>query len=201
MTTYSMPSGLAIRRVRFGLQTNTQVFISPLSNDTQRSALPGARWIATYELVPDTRDQMAEVQAFLTKLRGGEHTFYGYDPAATSPRGVGTGTPKVNGASQSGTSLVTDGWTPNQTGILKAGDYFTVNDELKMITADVNSDGGGNATLVFSPSLRDSPDDNADLTVADATCVMRLIDDSQAEWSVEVDGFYSITFSGIETFF
>jgi hypothetical protein len=37
--------------------------------------------------------------------------------------GAGGGTPLVNGASQVGTSLVTDGW-PNNTLVLKAGDLI-----------------------------------------------------------------------------
>ena len=50
--------------------------------------------------------------------------------------GVATGTPRVNGANQNVTyanstgqpsqTLVTDGWTNSTTGILKAGDVFTI---------------------------------------------------------------------------
>lgn len=72
------------------------------------------------------------------------------------------GTPLVNGANQSGTSLVTDGWTASVTGVLKAGDIITcasskaVNPwtrkstgalRLMVVTADVDSDGSGNATI------------------------------------------------------
>lgn len=198
--TISLPAGIQIRSCKFGLQFNTQLFVSPLSATTQRLELPGARWRATYVVVPNTRSQVAAVQAFLIQLRGGANTFYGYDPAATTPRGTATGTPLVNGGSQTGTSLTTDGWTNGVTGIMKAGDYFTVNGELKMMTADVNSNGSGQATLTFEPALRSSPADNAPLTVSTATCVMRLVDDDQTDWDVDVSGFYSITFSGIETF-
>jgi hypothetical protein len=66
------------------------------------------------------------------------------------------------------TSLVTNGWSNSITGLLKAGDVitianvFSVNPETKqstgslqtfVVTADVNSDGSGNATLVISPAI------------------------------------------------
>lgn len=66
------------------------------------------------------------------------------------------------------TSLVTNGWSNSITGLLKAGDVITiagvnsVNPETKqstgslqtfVVTADVNSDGSGNATLVISPAI------------------------------------------------
>jgi hypothetical protein len=76
-------------------------------------------------------------------------------------------TPLVNGASQSGASLVTNGWA-NSTAVLKAGDVFTianvyaVNPESGVSTAvlrqfvalsDVTSDGSGNGTISISPSI------------------------------------------------
>ena len=71
------------------------------------------------------------------------------------------GTPAVNGANQSGTSIVTNGWTASRL-VLKKGDivqFAAVNAVNPMtrqlygplrnctITADVYSDAGGNATL------------------------------------------------------
>jgi len=41
-------------------------------------------------------------------------------------KGVATGTPLVDGASQTGSSLVTNGWTNDTAGILVAGDIFTI---------------------------------------------------------------------------
>lgn len=112
------------------------------------------------------------------------------------------GTPLVNGANQglinSGatdnpygatTSLVTDGWTAAAAARLKQGDVITlanvnsVNPETKqstgqlqqfVVTADVSSDAGGNATIVISPAIiaggayqnvTARPADNAAITV------------------------------------
>lgn len=93
--------------------------------------------------------------------------------------GVATGTPRVNGANQNVTyaaskdtgtqTLVTDGWTNSTTGILKAGDVFTiagvyaVNPVGKqtlpflqqfVVQADANSGAStGPATITIAPAI------------------------------------------------
>lgn len=124
--------------------------------------------------------------------------------APTHTVGTATGTPLVNGASQNVTyaaskdtwtqSLITDGWTNSVTGILKAGDVFTiagvyaVNPVSKattnrlqtfVVTADANSGAStGPATLTISPPIITSgayqtvtaaPADNAAITVKTGT--------------------------------
>jgi uncharacterized RmlC-like cupin family protein len=116
------------------------------------------------------------------------------------------GTPLVNGASQgltnSGstdnpradtTSLVTDGWTAAAANRLRAGDVFTIAGVFAVqpltkqvlpdlqqfvVTADVSSDGAGNATVVISPAIiaggayqnvSARPADNAAITVLTGT--------------------------------
>lgn len=81
--------------------------------------------------------------------------------------GTKSGTPLTNGAGQTGASLITDGWGNSEV-ILKQGDIFTltgvnmVNTVEKtdlgvlqqfVATADVTSDGSGNATVPISPSI------------------------------------------------
>lgn len=99
------------------------------------------------------------------------------------------GTPLVNGASQTGASLITDGWTAAASGRLKQGDTFTIADVYAVnpqtrvstgvlrqfvVTADVSSDASGNLTVAISPSITTSgayqtvdsaPADNAAITV------------------------------------
>ena len=86
MTILTLPA-LPIARSRFGLASNTQLFRSPLTGQTQTLERPGARWTAEYVLPPMKRAQMAEWQGFLAKLRGGAGRFYGFDPDAKAPRG------------------------------------------------------------------------------------------------------------------
>jgi hypothetical protein len=75
-------------------------------------------------------------------------------------------TPLTNGASQTGNSLITDGWA-NSTAIFSRGDIFTiginaVNPQSRdntnalrqfVVTDDVTSDGSGNATLPIEPAM------------------------------------------------
>lgn len=108
----------------------------------------------------------------------------------TGPLG---GTPLVNGATQSGSSLVTDGWTAAAALRLNQGDIFTIAGVFNVnpvslqstgvlkqfvVTAAVSSDGAGNATIPISPGIIGSgtgfqnvsalPADNAALTVVGA---------------------------------
>jgi len=69
-----------------------------------------------------------------------------------------------------------------------------------MVTASVNSDGGGLATVNFVPSLRASPADNAALTINNPKCIMQLDNDGSAAWDWDAAEFYGITFGGVEVF-
>lgn len=118
--------------------------------------------------------------------------------------GVATGTPLVNGGTQNVTyaaakdtwsqTLNTDGWTNSTTGILKAGDTFTIADvysvhpgtkvstgRLQTFTVLADADSGastGPAALTISPPIITSgafqtvdsvPADDADITVKTGT--------------------------------
>lgn len=114
---------------------------------------------------------------------------------ASHTQGQQGGTPLINGATATGaSSIVTDGWTAAAANRLKQGDVFTiagvyaVNPVSKIstgalqqfvVTADVASDGLGNATIPISPAIYSSasgglqnvsalPADNAALTVVGA---------------------------------
>jgi hypothetical protein len=79
----------------------------------------------------------------------------------------------VNGANQTGNSLVTDGWGTRR---MQAGDFFSLGAgsslRLYQLTADVVP-SGGNATLQFVPALRSSPADNAALNVVNPGVLLR----------------------------
>lgn len=102
-----------------------------------------------------------------------------------------SGTPVVNGANQTGSSIITDGWTASQGSALKQGDILTFasvsgiipNTATKtgngvstgalqqfVVTADCDADSGGNITIPISPPIitsgafqtaTQSPADNA----------------------------------------
>jgi hypothetical protein len=197
----TMPSTPGFISSKFGLETNTQTFSSPLTKNVQRLLLGGARWTASYTLPKMKRERAAAWQAFFLSLDGGLNTFNAFDPDAKQPRGIATGTPLVNGANQTGNTLVIDGCTASVFGWLRAGDYVSVNGELKMATADCNTDGSGNATISFKPAIRNSPSDNSAVTVRNATCTMVLADDNQAMWDTDMNSIYQDkTFTAYEVF-
>lgn len=201
MSNITIPKFPGFRSSTFGLETNTRRFTSPESQYVQRQLLAGSKWKATYSLPRMNRDQAAPWQAFFLLLEGGVNTFDAYDPDAVIPRGIASGAPLVAGGSQTGSSLTTDGWTASATNILMAGDYISVNGELKMITANVSSNGSGEATLTFKPALRAAPADNSPITVSGCTCTMILDSDSQAMWSSDYNGIYDeLTFTAHEVF-
>jgi hypothetical protein len=82
--------------------------------------------------------------------------------------GIQGGTGVTTVASQSGSSLLTTGWTANRTGLLAQGDVITltgvnyVNPQSRqstgtlanfVVTSAVNSDANGNATIPISPAI------------------------------------------------
>lgn len=84
--------------------------------------------------------------------------------------GAYAGTPLIDGTITNGSSITTDGWSASVTGLLKAGDVITIsgvnsvnpqnysNTGMLMefvVTADVDSDGTGSATIPISPALND----------------------------------------------
>ncbi len=72
------------------------------------------------------------------------------------PLGVATGTPIANGAQTAGTvNVLTKGWTASVNQILRAGDVISFAGHLTRyaVTADVNSDGSGNATVPVVPMI------------------------------------------------
>ena len=131
---------------------------------------------------------------------GGVDTYMAQN-VPTHTVGVATGTPKVNGGSQNVTyasvkdgaftqTLNTDGWTNSTTGILRAGDVFTIAGVyavnpvtkatlpfLKQFAVQAGADSGastGPAALTIYPAIIASgafqnvsaaPADNADITV------------------------------------
>lgn len=184
---------------------NTREHVSPLTKSVQVLEFTGARWLASFGLPPMPRATAEIWLAFLASLEGKVGRFYAGPPDALVPRGIGTGTPVVSGASQTGTSLATTGWTASQTGILLAGDYLAWNTpsgwrELHIVCADANSDGGGAATLTLAPPIRESPANGAGLIITSPSCVMALATDAEASWSVDATMLYGVRFNAEEQF-
>ena len=109
------------------------------------------------------------------------------DPSPSDSRPVGA---KVNGNDQSGTSLMTFDWTASETGVMKAGDCFTVPgvDVLFRVTADASSDGSGLATLTIEPPIvaGSSPTNSGALSVGYLTLASNPIATTNGSTTITV---------------
>jgi len=155
--TISLPSNIPNpASIQFEIVNNTQVAVSTFTNAMQAVEQLGSHWefSATWKIL--TEDQVPAFRSFLAKLRGGAETFYFSDVSSPVPVGTISGSPVI--ASQVTIEQVTISSAPASQTIFKEGDYIEIptagNSELKIVTADVVSDGSGNATIDFLPQLR-----------------------------------------------
>lgn len=174
--------------------SNSRQFVSPLTGAIQTAQRGGTRWRATLTFDNLTGADRAVMQAFLSQLQATANNFFLTDHSYAR-RADGAGTPRVNGASQTGNQLTTDGWTSGTYAFLR-GDLFTVNGELKMAVADATITAGA-ATVDFVPELREAPDDNSTLTISAPTGIFRLATPSSG-WSNQPGIFSTFSFEAIE---
>lgn len=201
-TIVTVPSSSCIATVTMSLQRVVGVTSSPFTMESQSFKWPGEKWMMQFDLPVIVRRSIAsEWLAFALQLQGKFNYFLIGDPSATSPAGVATGTPLVDGVSATGNILPTKGWTPNVTGILKAGDYIQygtgVNSRLHMVVQDADSNGSGETNLIIEPAIKTSPPDNDPIVTSSPKGVFRLTDNSWS-WSVLPGPKYRISFQAEE---
>lgn len=182
---------------RVSAVSNVGVSESEFSFVTQKQVHSGQRWEIDLEFPPMTAAEAGDWLAFILKMNGKEGTVLVEDPDRQTANGVATGTPLVKGGSQTGNSLITDGWTPSTADILKAGDLIQIGNYMYMVLNDVASDGSGDATLDIWPNLRAAPSDNAAITVSNCKTLMRLAGNNPA-WTTNNMKHYGIVISFVE---
>ena len=151
---------------------------------TRSEAAQGRTWQEAWPALPAGSEDVQELLVTIENLFNTGATcslsHYLLPGSGKEAHGSGLGSPKVNGNDQSGTSLMTYGWTASETGVMKAGDCFTVPgcDVLFRVTADASSDGSGLATLTIEPPIvaGSSPTNSGALTIASATLTAVVLD-------------------------
>ena len=95
------------------------------------------------------------------------------------------------------------------TGVLKAGDYFSIGSGLtQRLYKNLTDQGPGGVTLDIFPRLRESPANAAPLTLVNAQGVFALGDGTsgsagtanQTLWSIDNAKLYGLKFSAMERF-
>lgn len=196
--TFATDVGVTPTTQTWELVANTKVFQSPLSNTIQTVQRKGSYWKTTATFNNLTGADRAKMQAFLAKLNGQTHrmyfTDYGYSKSGNAPIGD-SAVLRVNGAGQTGSSLVADGATLNTTGYLKAGDYVAFNNQFHIVTADCETVGGA-ITISIAPPLRKSPDDDDQINFITPLAVMMVT--STASWDTRPGRVSNFTIEAIE---
>lgn len=195
MTTFAFPS-ITPNSSAWSLESNTASFLSPISGAVQTKDRGGERWRALLTFVNLKGDDKAVMKAFLTRLNGQQHRFTLHDHSQIQ-RGAFGGTPLVNGAGQTGTTLNIDGATFSITNWIRAGDHFRVGGDLKMAVLDANSDGAGLVALTFVPRIVNAPADGAPIATVDPLGVFMLAN-NVVSWGNVPGDFSSFSIDCIE---
>lgn len=169
MTTFSFPVlTRAAASSDVSVAANTGIFRSPLNGAVQVLARPGTRLLLGLRYNDLRTNDRALLQGFLAGLYGQEHLVTLAVPGHSQQGALG-GSPQVAGAGQTGESLAVDNGPSSQSNWLRAGDMISYSNgsfiELKIVTSDVNTDGGGLATIPISPEIHSSPANNASVDI------------------------------------
>jgi hypothetical protein len=182
-TTYTaigVPATPAPAAISITMTDAVAVVESPyVPQQAQTQIWPAAdRWSMQVQLPKMARVTAMPWIAFLAALQGMQNVFQFGDPLGQRAIGLADGAPVVaasSGANAMGSvTLATRGWTANKYGQLQPGDYIQVGLRLHQVTAQVNSDSAGNATIAIWPSLRETPADGTALILVNPVGVFRL---------------------------
>ena len=197
----TLPTVTGITTQNFGLDRVVAVTESPFTNQEQVYEHEGAQWKGTFTLPPMKKESAAIWLAFLMSLRGRRGTFKIGDQDRKTIQGVATGTILVNGDAQTGNAINLDGFANSTNNVFKAGDYIQINSYLYMVSADVNSNGSGEATVYVEPSLRtgiEAINDDTTVLYSNTTTIMRL-DTNFTNWDSNHVSVYGISFACSES--
>ncbi|PLL14853.1 hypothetical protein C0V75_00350 [Tabrizicola sp. TH137] len=157
------------------LVTATAVAASPFTGSEEVQDWGGEWWDYGIEMARSTGRDGRRLSAFLAALGGPRGRFLFRDPTIRQPGSLLA--PQVAGGFQTGSQLVTAGWPPFSTPLF-AGDFFSLGTDaqtrLHQLTADVETDEAGAATIAFVPRLRTAPIDGTPLEVSSPAVVLRL---------------------------
>ena len=193
----TLPTVTGIKTQNWSMERVVAVTESPFTNQEQVYEHEGAQWRATFTLPPMKKESAAVWLAFLMSLRGRRGTFKIGDQDRKTIQGVATGTILVNGDAQTGNAINLDGFANSTNNVFKAGDYIQINSYLYMVSADVNSDASGEATVYVEPSLRtgiEAINDDTTVVYSNTTTLMRL-DSNEFNWDTDHVSKYGISFS------
>lgn len=199
-TVITLPGGVYFESAEIGLERADQEFRSGYTGKRQVVAWPYALWVFTAQTIPYDHAEAGKLRSFLARLKGRVNLWRQPIPGSYNTAGYTGVNGKLNGAHQAGVEVLsTNGW-PVSTLILRDGDYFTINDELKIATANVTSNGSGVATIPFQPQLKRPGAANLQLEVKAPYVLLSAAKPDIARWKLAYPTRHTFNFVGTEAF-
>lgn len=201
MATITLPSKFAFTSVdNFKLQRATNTLRSRYTGQRQTVIFPFAVWYLDATLVEYEGLEAANIRSFLAQLKGETNNFRlpvpGFAPSLSgfNANGATSGAQAVRAVSILLKGLVGQVNVP----FIKEGDYFTIQDELKIATSSVSLSAGGTATVTFEPPLRKAAVADTSVNLIAPTVLLNAVDDDVAKWSLKAPVRHGISIKCIE---
>lgn len=208
MPTIALPAKFGFTRVeRLQLTRGGVTMRSRYTGQAQRIIYPFAVWEFEGNLIDYPEDQGGrEIRAFLAKLEGQKNNFKLPVPGYVNPssgfvdNNVTTTGDLLSRATSHTFRLFS---APAGTTVMKEGEYFTINDELKILTSDVVVDAAGNAVVNFQPPMRNTilaaaPVAQRTMVINGPYCLMIASDNEAARWSINAPVRHGFKLEAIE---
>lgn len=184
MTTFAWPSVKTPQSALWELRSNTQIFTSPLSQQSQTVELAGAKWYCSVAWNNLSRAEVAPIQALFYKMRGMANTVYLPRFGETAPIGTVTGSITVSSSTGSTATLSSSS--------LSIGDFIQfTNYEVKMIV------GKASSVYTIEPPFRTQPTASTSVTYNNPSAIMRL-DGTSVAINKSLEGVYSVSAGFLE---
>lgn len=208
MALIALPAKFGFTRIdHFGLQRAGVTMRSRFTGKRQVVIYPFAVWEFEGTFVDYPEDQGArQIRAFLVKLEGQKNTFKMPTIGYLRPSSdilynyVNPADAKVSAAAilaRATQIVVTMAAYAGEP--IKEGEYFNINDELKMATADAVV-AANQMTIQFQPPTRVAYALGTPVKFLNPYCVMASVDDDAASWSLAAPVKHGFKFSASEAF-
>lgn len=186
-----LPSSPGIRAAVPSLIDYGGLLKAGLGGPTQRLNRLGSRHALKISLPPMPSEPDGRLWASALRRAMQDGALYPFPQDRFS---VGSpGAPLVNGAGQTGSTLVMDGFTPSYAA--RAGQFFSIIHNgrryLHSATADTSANGSGQISLPIFPMLRISPADNAVCEFA-APMIEGWLDSGHFDWNLLLEPYVQI---------
>lgn len=185
MAIITVPARFGFSKVNsFKLQRATNKLRSKFTAQAQTVKYPFAVWMLDATLVEVDGRDAGRVRSFLVQLEGQANSFRLPVPGYWRPSTGYNADAFANAAAARASSITIVNLATSQP-ILREGDYFTINDELKMVTADAASNNAGIAVINFKPPLRKPILFNGTpVSLLNPTILMTAAQDDVADWGI-----------------